>query len=1003
MKEKIGPSLSLIAKILIIVLLPVVLFYYIDSKPAKLTTKDEDDEGTRKIAIVNEDNGFVINADEVELGKEISSLLSERDRYSWTVENRNGAEKKFAEEKYDGILYIPSNFTEQIMNFKSLSPLQAEVNYVVQPNLEAKERQRVHREISDIKSIVNKEMSSIYWSYISQEVDYIQKEFDNILEKEITFQEAIFAFYAPTSKKLSSEVETYKERLERIVDQTGTLDEAVADNISDVTDTEEQMEQLLQSFTAYRELQIEQQQLFDEMQGENRQKVDAGIDAYNESMQRFMGSIMTDIDEYETPEYAEEETIEGLSQGHKRIKRNVHFGQRQLNLLEHQLDESTFEDDVRNQLEKVNEKFLQQYYDKITYEAVGNVLERIAALEDRDEDSENDYFIDETSSSVNIKEIEQKLEQLKQVTMSLKSTNEAENVEEIVKVEVDEEQEEAMEGEVQQSETVEQEIQVVQASIDFQPLDEAIADVEQAISLLEEAEEDENSTEGLQQLIDKLYEQLEQLEQEAYEPLVERIIQLQEAIYYSDYKNEILSEEETEQLLAGFLQEDEVKTKTFESLLSYVNELEVFDRYLIRGSTIDEELIQHLLQAEDVEVEVEALIALYEVEEEIEKRINPLQKMFNRLLGKEENEEEGYKGLLDSIERNFQLLLHRTNKVMKEYDESIVHVHGEIADTLQQLEQRSDEVLESIQLTDENMFEWEQSTNGELTEGELVYQMHQGTMTSLDHLKSLVSTLNDQQENITEDTNTLHANIYEVQSESDDLNKRWAENVLTTEMIRNDVHNVLDNAIIDGQENYSVYDYLTNPVQVEERAGGKVLTEQEDRMPPVILLMIILVSGLLIGFITQYYSQNSYVLQAILFVLLNIGVGTLISIYGNNLYPLPESRAVLWTIFTIVLLTATSNVIRGGLFLNPFIGWLVSIGLIIFYTTPLLNIVVPEFQFFNPISNVYIGMLYRNDVEYGALLFVLCLFIVIVSALIYTLQMYRNKPKVAEGDEQEVS
>src|SRR5699024_779592 len=206
-----------------------------------------------------------------------------------------------------------------------------------------------------------------------------------------------------------------------------------------------------------------------------------------------------------------------------------------------------------------------------------------------------------------------------------------------------------------------------------------------------------------------------------------------------------------------------------------------------------------------------------------------------------------------------------------------------------------------------------------------------------------------------------------------------------------------------GQENFSVYDYLTNPVQLGEKAGGEVLSEREDPMPPVVLLLIILISGLLIGFITYYYAHVSYLVQTTLFTLLNLGIGVLIGYYVINLYSLPESRAIIWVIFTIVLLAATANLIRGGLIVRPFVGWLMSIALIIFYTTPLLDIVIPEFHFNNPISDVYIGMLYRNNVAYGMPLFILSLIIVVVSALVYTLQIYRNKKEVAEDVEEEAS
>src|SRR5699024_11036131 len=147
-------------------------------------------------------------------------------------------------------------------------------------------------------------------------------------------------------------------------------------------------------------------------------------------------------------------------------------------------------------------------------------------------------------------------------------------------------------------------------------------------------------------------------------------------------------------------------------------------------------------------------------------------------------------------------------------------------------------------------------------------------------------------------------------------------------------YDVLYNTMVDGQNNPYVFDHLSNPVNVEGQVDGKVLSESEDRMPPVVLFIIILLSGLLIGFLTQYYSNNSYLIQAGLFLLLNIAVGLIISIYGLNIYPLDDSHAIMWSAFTILLLMACSNIVRGGLFIGPFVGWLVSLVMIIFFISP---------------------------------------------------------------------
>lgn len=1009
MKEKVISSLGLFLKIVVIILLPIALFYYMDMQHATVTKEEDDDEGTRKLAIVNEDNGYVNGDEEIELGKEISAILAKRDRYSWTVENRSGAEKKFSEEKYDGILYISSNFSEHVMNFKAMSPVQANVHYVVQPNLAAKERQRVHREMSDVKHIVNKEMSTIYWSYVAQEIDHIQDQFDGILEKEIAFQEAIYSFYAPTSEKLANEIASYQERLSLLADQTGSIDDVVSENIYDATDAEKHMEQLLQAFSDYKELQEEQQQLFSELQRENKQKVDTGSSTFEKVLRKYASSLEKDMREYEHPEFRGWENMRKIKGLHDEIRSEAKTGKKELDDWEKGEHAQTYRQVVR-----LNEKFLQEYNYSLTRDTKDEVLEKIAALEDRhidDYDPEWNHVFEAFDSA----QVEEKLQELKHTAKALKEAAEYvretevnENKDDASNVESNEKTGEEVEERETENDTAHasqtnkaKESTTKRATLHeyIERLEKEIVEIERSLTELDDdnnGEDPEAIIEELKEIIEQLREQLEELEEEVYGPLIDRIIHLQQRVTYPRYERyleEVFTEEEIEELLGAFLDEEELETKTAATLLDYVNVLNVFTQNLNTGSDVNRELVKDILDIERVK---EELLNLYDVDREM---IEKLQGIFERFLGTDEEEE----GHLDAIERNFNELRYRTYRLLREYDRGIEKLFADMSDTITALEKEADHILQAMRLTEDDMFEWERQPNVAERERELVLQSHRSTLTSLDHLASLVNSLNEQQDRVIDDTRTLHVNIDQVQSESDDLNARWARNVLTTERVRDDVHDVLNNAMVDGQENFSVYDYLTNPVQLGEKAGGEVLSEREDPMPPVVLLLIILISGLLIGFITYYYAHVSYLVQTTLFTLLNLGVGVLIGYYGINLYSLPESRAIIWVIFTIVLLAATANLIRGGLIVHPFVGWLMSIALIIFYTTPLLDIVIPEFHFNNPISDVYIGMLYRNNVAYGMPLFILSLIIVVVSALVYTLQIYRNKKEVAEDVEEEAS
>src|SRR5699024_4247670 len=129
----------------------------------------------------------------------------------------------------------------------------------------------------------------------------------------------------------------------------------------------------------------------------------------------------------------------------------------------------------------------------------------------------------------------------------------------------------------------------------------------------------------------------------------------------------------------------------------------------------------------------------------------------------------------------------------------------------------------------------------------------------------------------------------------------------------------------------------------------------------------------------------------------------IISIYGLNIYPLDDSQAIMWSAFTILLLMACSNIIRGGLFVGPFVGWLASIAMIIFFISLLLNLIVQEFSFNNPVSNDYIVLLYDASSSYPVTMTVLVGVVLIVSAIIFALQVMINMFKMQEPNEEKAS
>ena len=957
MKQEYKSSLGLTFKILITLVLPILLFSYIDSQPTPVV-QVEDDEGTRSIAVVNEDLGHKSGEEELVLGQDIPTILKDQKEYSWVVVNRSAAEKGFSKQEYDAILYIPSNFSANVMTFKEDSPSRASINYVIEANLEAKERQRIHREMANAKSAINHEMSTIYWSYVSQKINNIRGQFDKILEKEIAFQDAMYSFYTPSSETLATEIEQHKNRLEGILEQTSTVHEASKDKVNNATEAGDSLSQFTEALDTYKESQSNQEKLFSEFQSENKKSVRDGVESYNKALE----SSMKDIE----AQYSKQSVLV-LNQKNKLQEQ---FGSMEGKLQEGQqiiTDWQQYErGKSKNQEDEIIEiatKILKEYAAEASDEkletAKGNIHRSIEEIKNAP-----------ISASL-IAPIKPDVEDLERLDELNAIYSELDEEIKYVKVEVK-----------SIIETLEKETgENINTEINWKVVDKNLQDLREEITVLGQ---NNNQKEIIDSWIDYAkgwednYNTIVTEVEKANKSLIKKIKSTQKNIL----KNNTLSKVEKENLKASFDDIKDLENKEVISLVSYLESLATYQTVIKQESNVDEVFM--VKKVKEYQKEIQELL---EVNDSFAKNLEST-------LGVKENiNEDNFRFIIDKAKANLKSSNDSIEKAIKDNSRIVI-----------EMSERAEVISNQISEMNSEIFEWEESPSVEHLNSQTLSQYQQGTATSLESLSELVSSLGENQSHITSDTKELQRTVNSVQEESDKLNNRWSSNVANTEQVKGDVHDILGNTIVDGQTNPYVYDYLSNPVSLEGQVDGKVLSDSEDRMPPVILFIIILLSGLLIGFLTQYSSSNSYLVQAGLFILLTLAVGLIISIYGLNIYTLDDSQTIMWSAFTILLLMAVANIVRGGLFIGPFVGWLTSIVMIMFFMTPLLNIVVSEFSFRNPVSNVYMGLLYgSSSTSYTLTMIGMIIIVLIMSALIYSLQIMRSNKKADELNEEETT
>lgn len=117
----------------------------------------------------------------------------------------------------------------------------------------------------------------------------------------------------------------------------------------------------------------------------------------------------------------------------------------------------------------------------------------------------------------------------------------------------------------------------------------------------------------------------------------------------------------------------------------------------------------------------------------------------------------------------------------------------------------------------------------------------------------------------------------------------------------------------------------------------------------------------------------------------------MISLFGLNIYKLADDQAIQWSIFTILLLVACSAFIRTAFLFGSIAGWMAATALIFFFVAPLIDLVMPNFYFINPVTDVYLSIQYGNGDHFGMGVIGLVILTVLFMAIPLVTKLWKDK------------
>ncbi|MGO0714659.1 type VII secretion protein EsaA [Bacillus subtilis] len=1044
MTEQRKSLIKLISAVIIILLLPVLFFRFIGDDPTKKAVNS-----TRQIAVVNEDTGVLsdeVKSDEedksAQFGKEVAAVLGERPDYSWTVVNRSAAETGLATKKYDAIVYIPSDFSKNILSYDKDHPQKATLEFSIQDNLNAVNKEKVQRELEDAQKTMNKKMSALYWNFVSQKVDNIRGEFDKIVNKESEFQNVMYNFYKPSSNDLAGEIKQQKDLIDELKKSMNEAQGTTKEKASTAEEAKNTLKEFIDTVERYKEYQENQKKLLLAAQDSTQQQIRTGLDAIqaqqkaNQFSERMSG-LATGIGQAKTQLGQTSNVLANAQQ--------IREGQ----VSQQELGMAKIQSDLINQYQVASRQAaLNQVYELLVLTRPALTVEKgdDPVIDDGSDNNDKDKDPKEDDPEELKIDLEKQREELKNIAADIQDISD--NLKEPEKEDPtpepdtnsgnndgdgtipndqndnsgednnssdtgndgqtdgstqDQDQQKGTDGQEQngdasdgasdsgqtetgtsteQTASSDSALQFIKLANEGGTGDSGGGDTTEPEDQDQPGNDDISDIAKAKEQLSKASERIKQIEEELKEKetahneeLKKKLEELTEQM--NGLTDEIDDLKDKVKKLEGKLENLEAKRKReFEGIYSAIRELENKDQLQFSGE-INTESISALMRYYKYLSVYDSVLSGTIDSAAKAGAINGQQGNVKSVLALSPEESASWEALKNNTMQTDEDINSFIDGMTKFADDYSAYIRDSQAGVLDELTKISESAAKASEQLVTGATQESATFSNDGLSGTMALSVQDTVGQEVLQMSDMMGSLSDRQSGIIDYTTNMQQSVNDVQAKADTLNNNWGKNVASTKLVRNDVYGILGNTLVDGQNNGYVYDYLANPLKI----SGEVPEEKIQTVPPVVILVIVLISSLLIGYFSSYYQNAPLLVKGALFGILNILVGLMISLFGLNIYSLPDDQTIKWSVFTILLLVASSAFIRTAFRFGSIPGWVASAAMILFYVAPLIDLIMPNFTFEDPVSKVYIDIQYGTGHLFTMGITVLLIITVIAAAL----------------------
>lgn len=162
------------------------------------------------IALVDEDQSGSFNSTNYNFGQSFVKLVSNDSKYNWQVVSRAVADRAYADGSVQGVIYLPQNFTHNILTLQAVDPQKAEVDYKVLDTKSELTNNLLQNKIVSVLHDFNSSIVKMYYASVAGNVANAQTNMGNVVTSQGTIlsdlKDNVSAPFKTTNESYSSVV-----------------------------------------------------------------------------------------------------------------------------------------------------------------------------------------------------------------------------------------------------------------------------------------------------------------------------------------------------------------------------------------------------------------------------------------------------------------------------------------------------------------------------------------------------------------------------------------------------------------------------------------------------------------------------------------------------------------------------------------------------------------------------------------------------------------------------